>query len=102
MTTKTSPKPPVPRLCCECGEAAGRLRHCTRELLCDGCRALPERRIMTAAHVKRVTGLPEASFLHLRVGTVANPKDVRLRRCGVYYWKDVAQLCLARGLEMPE
>jgi len=57
---------------------------------------------MTAAQVKRLTGLPEASFLHLRVGTVVNPKNVCLHRCGVYYWKDVAQLCLAQGLEMPE
>ena len=57
---------------------------------------------MTAAAVKRSLQLPETSFLHLRAGTIANPKDRRLARVGVYYWKDIASFCLANQLEIPE
>ena len=90
------------RPCCECLERPGRLRCCTHEVLCSRCRALPDRRIMTAAAVKRSLQLPETSFLHLRAGTIANPKDRRLARVGMYYWKDIASFCLANQLEIPE
>lgn len=57
---------------------------------------------MTGTAVRRGLDLPENAILHLRAGTVANPVDPRYRRINVYYWKDVAAFCAARGLELPE
>ena len=93
--TKTSP-------CLSCHSPDGSLRVCTKQVLCERCRSLPDYRIMTCAAVKKSLGLPESAFLHLRTGHVANPVDRRFRRVGVYYWKDVATFCLDNGLEIPE
>jgi hypothetical protein len=57
---------------------------------------------MTCTAVKRSVGLPESSFVHLRVGRIANPVDARFRRLGVYFWKDVAAFCVENDLEIPE
>ena len=57
---------------------------------------------MTGASARRALALPEEAFLHLRVGTAPNPVDPHYRRINVYYWKDVAAFCAARGLELPE
>ena len=46
--------------------------------------------------------MPEAFFIHLRVGRIANPINPRFGRLGVYFWKDVAALCIATNLEIPE
>ncbi len=88
--------------CRACGGAEGRLRVCTKQVLCPTCRQAPEHRLMTAAAVRRQLALPEADFFHLRAGTVPNPVDPRYRRVNVYYWKDVAAFCAAHGLELPE
>ena len=57
---------------------------------------------MTGAAARRALALPEEAFLHLRAGTAPNPVDPRYRRINVYYWKDIAAFCAARGLELPE
>jgi hypothetical protein len=57
---------------------------------------------MSGAAVRRCLALSEDAVLHLRAGTAPNPVDPRYRRINVYYWKDVAAFCAARGLELPE
>jgi hypothetical protein len=57
---------------------------------------------MKSVEVRRSIGLPESSFLHLRVGSIANPANPLYRRLGVYFWKDVAVFCLQNRLEIPE
>ena len=56
---------------------------------------------MTSYEVKKKTGLSEADFFYLRIGTIANPIYVAYRRVNVYYWKDIAELCLRKGLDIP-
>ena len=87
--------------CISCASTDADFRRCTREFLCARCRSLPEYRIMTSYEVKKKTGLSEADFFYLRIGTIANPIYVAYRRVNVYYWKDIAELCLRKGLDIP-
>jgi len=57
---------------------------------------------MSCAAVKRSLAMPETAFLHLRAGRIANPVDLRFRRLGVYFWKDIAKFCVENKLEIPE
>jgi hypothetical protein len=91
----------APSLCEGCGGPEARLRRCTRQRLCALCRARPEHKILTGAEVRRATGLEERDFLFLRAGSVVNPRSAGFPRLGVYFWKDVAELCVSRGLDIP-
>ena len=88
--------------CTSCGAEGARIRHCTKERLCERCRAAPEHKLMRASQVRAVTGLPEAEFLHLKAGTVVNPVNPKFPRLSVFYWKDVADFCMKNGLEIPD
>jgi len=90
------------RPCEACGDARGRLRVCTKQILCLRCRSAPDHRILPATEARGALGLAEAAFVHLRAGTTINPANPRFRRVGVYFWKDIAELCLKSGLEIPE
>ena len=93
---------PKTAMCISCSASESALRVCTKQVLCERCRSLPEFRIMTCAAVKKSLGIPETAFIHLRAGRIANPVDRRYRRLGVYFWKDVADFCVQNGLEIPE
>lgn len=56
---------------------------------------------MTSFEVRRKTGLHDEECLPLRAGTAVNPIHPGYRRVSVYYWKDIAQLCLRRGIDLP-
>jgi hypothetical protein len=90
------------KTCMSCGSETGRLRVCTKEPLCAFCRRLPEYRLMKASQVRKATGMPEKTFLHLRAGRTVNPVHPSYQRIGMYFWKDVALFCANHGLELPE
>lgn len=87
--------------CEACGAPGARLRRCTRQRLCERCRGSPEQKILTGFEVRRATGLEERDFLFLRAGSIANPRHAGFRRLNVYFWKDVAELCVRSGLDLP-
>lgn len=88
--------------CDVCQTAPGRWRRCTQQRLCAVCRASPEHRIVTFAQAQRTTGLTPDDLLPFRQGSVPNPVNVKFKRLPVLYWRDLAALCVARGLEIPE
>jgi hypothetical protein len=87
---------------CEvCGAPEAPLRRCTRQRLCQPCRALPDYKVVTLGELrKKGLELTSEDLLPLRAGLTANPVNRRFARMGVYYWKDVALLCISRGLDL--
>lgn len=85
---------------CEiCGAPEAARRRCTGQVICKRCRGHPENQIITGFEVKkRVPELSEADLLPLRAGFIPNPVHRAFSRVPVYFWKDVALLCLQRGL----
>ena len=57
---------------------------------------------MSFARARQVTGLADEDLLPLRQGWVPNPVNVKFRRLQVLRWCDLATLCLARGIEIPD
>lgn len=89
-------------MACEGCCAEAQLRRCTRQRLCAACRLRPEFKILRASAVRAATGLPESAFLHLRAGLAGNVVNPRFGRDGVYFWRDVALLCVDLGREVPD
>lgn len=56
---------------------------------------------MTSYEVKKKTGWEESDFFYLRMGQMANPVNPSFRRINLYYWKDISEMCLKRGLDVP-
>jgi hypothetical protein len=56
--------------------------------------------VLTASALRRLAPqlLPE-ELLPLRAGLLVNPVRPSLPRVPVYFWKDVALLCMQRGYE---
>jgi|APCry1669189070_1035195.scaffolds.fasta_scaffold121373_2 hypothetical protein len=89
-------------MACEACGAPGRWRRCTQQQLCEVCRRAPEHRIVTFAQARAQTGLADEDLLPFRRGAVPNPVNPKFRRLPVLLWQDLATLCLARGLEIPD
>ena len=89
-------------LCEVCIYAPSRWRKCTRQQICDACRSSPEHKILTFAHARLETGLSDDDLLPLRQGFIPNPKNIKFSRVPVLFWRDLAELCMTRGLEIPD
>jgi len=101
-TRRSAPDAEAAPHCEACRANPSRWRRCTQQQLCDGCRALPEHKIVTFARARQATGLENEDLLPYRQGFVPNPFNVKFKRLPVLYWKDLAALCIARGLEIPD
>ena len=70
-------------------------RRCTRERLCCYCRGLPEYKIVTAAHLKKILPNLNHTDLPAPVGYIVNNKNPAYKKQKVYLLEDVLEICLA-------
>ena len=91
--------------CVGCGVSSHtvRRRMCTGgEALCQACRGSPSYRVMSETLLRASAPWLDAVYYPDPVGFAVNCKHPAFRPQRMYLWADVAERCVALGVEIPE
>ena len=70
------------------------------QLLCEGCRGLPQHRLLTTRQLADY-GLTSDAVRDMVAGRGPNPVDPRFPGVRLYFWADVVERCRLLGLPTP-
>jgi hypothetical protein len=99
------PRPAKALICRGCGISAHHVRRriCTGgEALCPACRSSPVHRVMSEALLRARAPWLDAIYFPCPVGYAVNCKHPAFRSQRMYLWSEVAERCVALGLDVPE